>query len=425
MWKLTGGATHVTDVTNASRTMLLDLATGDWDDELLALFGVDRAVLPEVVASSGVAAEASFLGVTLPVAGIAGDQQAALFGQGCFAPGDAKATYGTGTFVLVNLGEHAGPPADGLLTTAAAVAPGAPPAFAAEGSVLVGGAAMQWLRDGLGVIESAAESERLAESVESTGGVHFVPALTGLGSPQWRPDARGLICGITRGTTRAHLVRAALEAIAHQVADVLDALPLDVGVLRADGGATANRFLMQLQADLIGSPRRGRRGRRGDRDRRRRARGARRRDVVERRRGGVARPARRAVRAAIGAGGSGASARGVAGGGSARARVTADSSPRYVPSSDSVLNLESCDTAVFGDGDLDVLDDAVRQEDHLVLAGVERGDGVVRRHSLNVEVPATDRRDDDPDGNRFPLVAEPLNLLGELPPKEVAVEHAH
>jgi len=211
-------------------------------------------VLPQVVASSGSAAEASFLGVTLPVAGIAGDQQAALFGQGCFAPGDAKATYGTGTFVLVNLGDHAGPPADGLLTTAAAVAPGAAPGFAAEGSVLVGGAAMQWLRDGLGVIESAAESERLAESVESTGGVHFVPALTGLGSPQWRPDARGLICGITRGTTRAHLVRAALEAIAHQVADVLDALTLDVGVLRADGGATANRFLMQLQADLIGSP---------------------------------------------------------------------------------------------------------------------------------------------------------------------------
>jgi glycerol kinase len=234
--------------------MLLDLASGEWDDGLLALFGVDRAVLPEVVASSGVAAEASLLGVTLPVAGIAGDQQAALFGQGCFAPGEAKATYGTGTFVLVNLGEHAGPPADGLLTTAAAVAPGAPPAFAAEGSVLVGGAAMQWLRDGLGVIESAQESERLAESVESTGGVHFVPALTGLGSPQWRPDARGLISGITRGTTRAHLVRAALEAIAHQVADVLEALPLDVGVLRADGGATANRFLMQLQADLIGSP---------------------------------------------------------------------------------------------------------------------------------------------------------------------------
>ena len=254
VWKLTGGAAHVTDVTNASRTMLFDLATGEWDDELLELFGVDRAVLPEVVASSGVAAEASFLGVTLPVAGIAGDQQAALFGQGCFSPGEAKATYGTGTFVLVNLGGRAGPPADGLLTTAAAVAPGDPPAFAAEGSVLVGGAALQWLRDGLGVIDTAAESEALAVSVDSTGGVHFVPALTGLGSPQWRPEARGLISGITRGTTRAHLVRAALEAIAHQVADVLDALPLEIGVLRADGGATANRFLMQLQADLIGSP---------------------------------------------------------------------------------------------------------------------------------------------------------------------------
>jgi glycerol kinase len=254
VWKLTGGAARVTDVTNASRTMLLDLATGEWDDELLALFRVDRAVLPDVVPSSGVAAEASFLGATLPVAGIAGDQQAALFGQGCFAPGEAKATYGTGTFVLVNLGPAGDARSDGLLTTAAAVGPGAPRAFAAEGSVLVGGAALQWLRDGLGLIESAAETERLAESVASTDGVHFVPALTGLGWPQWRPDARGLISGITRGTTRAHLVRAALEAMAHQVADVLDALPLEVGVLRADGGATANRFLMQLQADLTGCP---------------------------------------------------------------------------------------------------------------------------------------------------------------------------
>ncbi len=253
VWKLTGGA-HVTDLTNASRTMLLDLASGAWDDELLALFGVDRAVLPEVVASSGVVAEASFLGATVPVAGIAGDQQAALFGQGCLAPGEAKATYGTGTFVLAHLGGDGSARSGGLLTTAAAVAPGAARAFAAEGSVLVGGAALQWLRDGLGIVASAAESEALATSVDSTGGVHFVPALTGLGSPQWRPDARGLICGITRGTTRAHLVRAALEAIAHQVADVVDALPLGVGVLRADGGASANRFLMQLQADLIGSP---------------------------------------------------------------------------------------------------------------------------------------------------------------------------
>ena len=234
--------------------MLLDLATDEWDDELLALFGVDRALLPEVVPSAGVVAEASLLGATVPVAGIAGDQQAALFGQACFEPGQAKATYGTGTFVLVALGEEPRAPADGLLTTAAAVEPGALNRFAAEGSVLVGGAALQWLRDGLALIESSAESERLAESVDSTDGVHFVPALTGLGAPQWRPDARGLICGLTRGTTRAHLVRAALEALAHQVADVLDVLPLEVPVLRADGGATANLFLMQLQADLIGCP---------------------------------------------------------------------------------------------------------------------------------------------------------------------------
>ncbi len=254
VWKLTGGATHVTDVTNASRTMLLDLDSGEWDDDLLALFGVDRELLPEVVPSSGVVGQASLLGTTVPVAGIAGDQQAALFGQRCFAPGEAKATYGTGTFVLVNLGERRGDAVEGLVTTAAAVEPAGGRGFAAEGSVLVGGAALQWLRDGLGVIDTAAESERLAESVESTDGVYFVPALTGLGSPQWRPDARGLICGLTRGTTRAHLVRAALEAVAHQVADVLEVLPLEVEVLRADGGATANCFLMQFQADLIGSP---------------------------------------------------------------------------------------------------------------------------------------------------------------------------
>jgi glycerol kinase len=254
VWKLTGGGAHVTDVTNASRTMLLDLAAGAWHDELLALFRVDRALLPEVVRSSAVVAEATLLGASLPIAGIAGDQQAALFGQGCFAPGEAKATYGTGTFVLVALGGDAGPPADGLLTTAAAVPPGAEPQYAAEGAVLVGGAALQWLRDGLGVIESAAASERLATSVDSTGGVTFVPALTGLGWPPWRPHARGRVTGLKRGTTRAHHVRAAREAVAHQVADVLDALPLDVGVLRADGGATANGFLMQLQADLAGCP---------------------------------------------------------------------------------------------------------------------------------------------------------------------------
>ncbi len=254
IWKLTGGRAHVTDVTNASRTMLADLARGEWDDELLALFSVAREVLPEIVASSGVVAEASLLGATVPVAGIAGDQQAALFGQGCVAPGQAKATYGTGSFVLANIGASPGPVVRGLLETAAAVAPGQLAQYAAEGSVLVAGAALQWLRDGLGLIGDAAESEELARQVESSDGVFFVPALTGLGSPHWDPDARGLVCGLTRGTTRAHLVRAALEAIAHQVADVLDVLPLDVAVLRADGGASANRFLMQLQADLSGCP---------------------------------------------------------------------------------------------------------------------------------------------------------------------------
>ncbi len=253
IWKLTGGAAHVTDVTNASRTMLLDLASGRWDDELLTLFSVEPSILPSVVVSSGVVAEASLLGVRAPVTGIAGDQQAALFGQACFRPGEAKATYGTGTFVLVNLGERATGVAPGVLKTAAAVAPGTPAQFAAEGAVLVGGAALQWLRDGLGVIETSAESELLAGQVASTEGVFFVPALTGLGSPQWAPEARGLICGLTRGSTRAHLARAALEAIAHQVADVLDVLPLEVGVLRADGGASANRLLMQFQADLIGT----------------------------------------------------------------------------------------------------------------------------------------------------------------------------
>ncbi len=253
IWKLTGGGVHVTDVTNASRTMLLDLATGQWDDELLTLFSLERSILPAVVGSSGVVAEASLLDVTVPVAGIAGDQQAALFGQACFERGDAKATYGTGTFVLVNLGDHATRVAPGVLKTAAAVAPGTPAQLAAEGAVLVGAAALQWLRDGLGVIESPAESEVLAGQVASTEGVFFVPALTGLGSPQWDPEARGLICGLTRGSTRAHLARAALEAIAHQVADVLDVLPLEVGVLRADGGASTNRFLMQFQADLIGT----------------------------------------------------------------------------------------------------------------------------------------------------------------------------
>ena len=254
IWKLTGGRVHVTDPTNASRTMLFGLETLDWDDQLLELFRVPRELLPQVVPSSGQVAEAALFGVAVPIAGIAGDQQAALFGHACFGPGQAKATYGTGSFVLVNCGSDLRLAPAGLLRTVAAVAPGAAPQYALEGAVLTSGAAVQWLRDGLEVIADAAETEALALQVDSSGGVHFVPALTGLGSPHWDTEARGLISGLSRGTTRAHLARAALEAIAFQVADVLDALPGDVEILRADGGATANQFLMQFQADLLGCP---------------------------------------------------------------------------------------------------------------------------------------------------------------------------
>jgi len=249
VWKLTGGRIHVTDLTNASRTMLLDLDSLDWDGELLDLFRVDRALLPRLVRSSEVVGEAELLGVTLPIAGIAGDQQAALFGHGCFDRGEAKATYGTGSFVLANAGVAREPAPLGLLETVAASG-----GYALEGAILASGAAIQWLRDGLGILTDAAESERIARTVESSGGVHFVPALAGLGSPHWDARVRGLISGITRGTTSAHLVRAALEAIAFQVADVLDGLPGGVDVLRADGGASGNGFLMQFQADLLGCP---------------------------------------------------------------------------------------------------------------------------------------------------------------------------
>jgi glycerol kinase len=248
VWRLTGGTRHVTDVTNASRTMLCALETRDWDDELLALFGVDRGLLPEIVGSAAEVGEGEVLGARVAVRGIAGDQQAALFGHGCHLPGSGKATYGTGSFVLVHTGDDAAPPPHGLLRTVAA------DGYALEGAVLVAGAAIQWLRDGLGVIDGAAESEALATSVEDAGGVVFVPALAGLGSPWWDAGARGLISGLTRGTTRAHLVRAALEAIAHQVVDVVDALPSSLELLRADGGATGNAFLMQLQADLLRLP---------------------------------------------------------------------------------------------------------------------------------------------------------------------------
>jgi glycerol kinase len=245
VWKLTGGRVHATDETNASRTLLCSLATLDWDDELLAVFGVPRDLLPEIRPSGAYYGEGELLGRTLPIEGIAGDQQAALF-----ASGGAKATYGTGAFVLVETEE---PTPDGVLRTAAARLEGEQPRHALEGAVFATGAALQWLRDGLGVIADAGESAALAASVEDTGGVYFVPALAGLGSPHWRPDVRGTITGLTRGTTRAHLVRAALEATAYQVADVLGVMP-PLDHLRADGGMTHNDWLMQFQADVLGIP---------------------------------------------------------------------------------------------------------------------------------------------------------------------------
>ncbi len=256
--RLTSGRAFATDHTNASRTLLYALERRTWDAELLALFGVPEALLPAIVPSSGVVgeADAAHLGIALPIAGIAGDQQAALFGQGCCASGTAKNTYGTGAFLLVHAGDRRPHPAAGLLATAACGKRGEP-AFAVEGSVFVAGAAVQWLRDGLGLIARAAETDALARSVPDTGGVHFVPAFVGLGSPHWEPEARGTITGITRGTGRAHLVRAALEAIAFSTAELLDAMTaggVTVPALRVDGGAAANDWLMQFQADILGLP---------------------------------------------------------------------------------------------------------------------------------------------------------------------------
>lgn len=257
--RLSGGSAHVTDHTNASRTLLYALGRRGWDDELLALFGVPRELLPEVVDSSGVLAETDprIFGRALPIAGLAGDQQAALFGQGCVVPGAAKNTYGTGAFLLVCAGERPVPPPEGLLATMAC-GPRGEPAAAIEGSVFIAGAAIQWLRDGLGLIASAPESEKLARSVTDTGGVHFVPAFVGLGAPHWNPEARGTITGLTRGTTRAHLARAALEAIAFSSGELLDGMTRGAGLavpfLRVDGGATTNDWLMQFQADILGVP---------------------------------------------------------------------------------------------------------------------------------------------------------------------------
>ncbi len=259
IWRLTGGRVHATDYSNASRTMIFNIHTGDWDDDLLRELRIPRAVLPEVRASSGSFGEsdAVILGAPVPIAGVAGDQQAAAFGQACFAPGMAKNTYGTGCFMLLNTGEQAAPSSSGLLTTIAWQI-GGRITYALEGSIFIAGAAIQWLRDGLGVIARAAETETLAASVKDAGGVYFVPAFVGLGAPYWDPYARGAILGLTRGTTRAHLARAALEAICYQTRDVATAMTADAGAplraLRVDGGAVANNLLCQLQADILGTP---------------------------------------------------------------------------------------------------------------------------------------------------------------------------
>ncbi|MBE3576724.1 MAG: glycerol kinase GlpK [Limnochordales bacterium] len=258
IFNLTGGRVHATDVSNASRTMLFNLRTLDWDEEMLELLDLPTAWLPRVQPSASHfgATDPAIFGRPIPITGVAGDQQAALFGQGCVQPGMAKNTYGTGCFLLMNTGERPVSSKSGLLTTVAWQLAAQPAVYALEGSVFIAGAAVQWLRDGLGIISSSAESETLAGSVADTGRVYFVPALSGLGTPYWDPYARGTIVGITRGTTRAHLVRATLEAIAYQTRDVLAAMQEDSGLtlreLRVDGGAAANNFLMQFQADLLG-----------------------------------------------------------------------------------------------------------------------------------------------------------------------------
>ncbi|MGI9148651.1 MAG: glycerol kinase GlpK [Chloroflexota bacterium] len=259
IWKLTGGRVHCTDVSNASRTLLFNIDRMEWDDVLLKVLGVPRAMLPEVCSNAEVYAETDteFFGAPIPIAGIAGDQQAALFGQACFASGQAKNTYGTGCFLLVNSGPAQQRSRAGLLTTVAWQFPNTPPTYALEGSAFVTGAAVQWLRDGLGLISSAAETEALARELPDNGGVYLVPAFVGLGAPHWDMYARGVLIGLTGGTTRAHVVRATLESIAFQSRDLADAMASagqPIGVLKVDGGGTANAFLMQFQADVLGVP---------------------------------------------------------------------------------------------------------------------------------------------------------------------------
>ena len=260
IWHLSGGKSHYTDVSNASRTLLYNIHEGCWDEELLEILDIPRAVLPEVGPSSGAIARTAgdlFAGHEIAITGVAGDQQAALFGQCCFTPGMVKNTYGTGCFMLMNTGSQAKVSRNRLLTTAAWTRERVA-TFALEGSVFVGGAVVQWLRDGLGMIRSSAEIEPLAASVADSDGVYFVPAFTGLGAPHWDPYARGTLSGLTRGSTRAHIARAALEGIAYQVADVLRAMQADAAIpiteLRVDGGAAANDLLMQFQADVLGVP---------------------------------------------------------------------------------------------------------------------------------------------------------------------------
>jgi len=264
IWRLTGGAVHATDPTNASRTLLYDIDAMAWSDELCALFGVPRPMLPEVRPSSGSFGESlpEFFGRSIPILGVAGDQQAALFGQGCWEAGAAKNTYGTGAFLLLNTGRHRPRGEAGILTTVACDRTGGP-AYALEGAIFIAGAAVQWLRDGLGIVGTAAETESLAQSVASNDGVYFVPALVGLGAPDWEPNARGTIVGLTRGATRAHLARAALEAMTYATRDVLEVMRRGSGgelsawhdaPLRVDGGAASNNWLMQFQADVLNTP---------------------------------------------------------------------------------------------------------------------------------------------------------------------------